>query len=84
MQLAREPSPSGPWEEQMLRLDVSKARQKLGWSPLLSIREAVELTVAWYQAYLARPTASEMLAELTQKQIGDYTRRMQNDFVGKK
>jgi CDP-glucose 4,6-dehydratase len=81
VQLASEPSPSGPWEEQMLRLDVSKARQKLGWSPLLSIREVVELTVAWYQAYLARPTASEMLAQLTHKQIVDYTRRMQNDFL---
>jgi CDP-glucose 4,6-dehydratase len=76
VELAKEPPPSGPHEAHVLRLDVSKARQELGWSPLLSIGEAVELTASWYQAYLAKPSSADRLAEVTQKQIADYVRRM--------
>jgi len=76
-ELAKDPPPSGPHEEHALRLDVSKARQELGWSPLLSIGEAVELTASWYQTYLAKkPSPADGLADVTQKQIADYVLRM--------
>ncbi|MGP0584731.1 CDP-glucose 4,6-dehydratase [Paenibacillus timonensis] len=41
----------GPHEARTLRLDCSKAKATLGWSPMFSIQEAVHMTVEWYQAY---------------------------------
>ncbi|SMD34348.1 CDP-glucose 4,6-dehydratase [Reichenbachiella faecimaris] len=38
-------------EANLLALDVSKSRIKLGWTPTLSIEQAVELTVDWYKNY---------------------------------
>jgi len=40
-----------PHEAGLLRLDVSKAREKLGWRPLLTFDETVEWTARWYRAY---------------------------------
>jgi CDP-glucose 4,6-dehydratase len=39
-----------PHEAGLLRLDSSKARQRLGWRPRLSIQEAIRWTVAWHAA----------------------------------
>lgn len=36
-------------ESHLLRLDSSRAIQKLGWRPKLSFERAVETTVAWYK-----------------------------------
>jgi nucleoside-diphosphate-sugar epimerase len=33
-----------------LTMDIEATRKRLGWSPPLSIDEALERTVAWYQA----------------------------------
>lgn len=38
-------------EANLLNLDISKAVFKLGWMPRLSIEEAVQYTVKWYQKY---------------------------------
>lgn len=38
-------------EAYLLNLDISKAKERLGWRPLLSAKEAVELTVDWYKRY---------------------------------
>jgi CDP-glucose 4,6-dehydratase len=40
-----------PHEDHMLRLDSSKARLKLGWTPVLSLSSALEWVVEWYRAY---------------------------------
>ncbi|MCW2314979.1 CDP-glucose 4,6-dehydratase [Rhodoblastus acidophilus] len=42
-----------PHEAGVLRLDASKAREKLGWTPLLSFDETVEWTARWYRAHAA-------------------------------
>ncbi len=42
-----------PPENACLRLDSRRAEAALGWRPPLSLRAAVELTVAWQQALLA-------------------------------
>lgn len=39
-----------PHEANTLRLDISKARQRLGWRPTWDIERALERTVAWYRA----------------------------------
>ena len=44
---------SGPHEASYLRLDCSKAKHYLGWSPRWSIEEAVKRTVDWYKEYVS-------------------------------
>lgn len=39
-----------PHEAGYLKLDCAKARGRLGWFPLLDLREALVLTVEWYRA----------------------------------
>jgi len=41
------------YESGLLALDISKSTLKLGWKPVLSFQEAVELTVDWYKAQSA-------------------------------
>lgn len=40
-----------PYEAEHLRLDSSKAVQKLGWVPKLSTWEAIDWTVQWYKNF---------------------------------
>lgn len=42
-----------PHEAQLLRLDSTKARNLLGWRPCWSLPTALDMTVAWYQAWQA-------------------------------
>jgi CDP-glucose 4,6-dehydratase len=44
--------PSAPHESHLLRLDIAKARARLGWSPRWSIDTGLEATADWYGAYL--------------------------------
>ena len=55
-------------EAQTLKLDISKAREVLGWNPLLSIDETLNKTFEWYRAWMTRKN----LERLTEKQIEDY------------
>lgn len=38
-------------EAGLLRLNISKSKEILGWNPLLNLREAVKWTAEWYKAY---------------------------------
>ena len=40
-----------PHEAGYLKLDSSRARADLGWTPQLRLREALELLVAWYREW---------------------------------
>lgn len=42
----------GPHEDKVLRLDCSRIRSELGWTPHWQINRAVEETVAWTKAWL--------------------------------
>lgn len=44
----------GPHEAGMLSLDISKARQLLGWRPVWSVGDCFEQTVAWYKEFYER------------------------------
>lgn len=59
----------GPHESANLSLDSSHAREKLGWAPLLSLSQSLDLTVAWYKAF---QTGAKMttLSQSQIKQIG--------------
>ena len=43
------PDPNAPHEAPYLKLDSSKARQRLGWRPRLRIAQALQWTVEWYR-----------------------------------
>jgi CDP-glucose 4,6-dehydratase len=57
-------------EDQVLRLDASKARVELQWQPRLKIETALERTMAWYRAW----NKGANMAEFTEKQIAEYER----------
>ena len=67
------PEEAAPPEAGLLRLDCTRARERLGWRPQLTLKEAAELTVAWYRA--AADASPAALFELSAAQIGGYAKR---------
>jgi CDP-glucose 4,6-dehydratase len=63
----------GPHEAGYLRLDSSRARRDLGWTPRLRLETALEWLVQWYRAWQSGLGANgnEMQA-LTVSQISAY------------
>ena len=57
-----------PHESNMLKLDCSKAKNILKWTPRWNIEKAVEETVLWYKAYFSGKAVKEVMV----KQIGDF------------
>ena len=57
-----------PHEAGLLKLDTSKARLRLGWTPKMRLSQALEWVVEWYQAY----EANEDMREVTLGQISRY------------
>ena len=55
-------------EATYLKLDCSKAHQKLDWSPKLDMQDNLQWIVEWYKAYLA----GEDMRVITEHQISDY------------
>ena len=66
------PAADGAHEAGALRLDCARARERLGWRPVLSLDEAVAETVRWYRAHLDAPAS---IPALTARQIRDYAAR---------
>lgn len=59
-----------PHEANYLKLDISKARNQLGWAPKLNLGEALELIVGWYRAY----GADQSMQEVVLDQIQQYSK----------
>lgn len=55
-----------------LLLDSTKAKTKLGWRPMLTTLEAIQLTLEWYEQYYKRPD----YFYTTRRQIIDYHSRI--------
>jgi CDP-glucose 4,6-dehydratase len=55
-------------EDNVLRLDASRARVELGWQSRLEIEAALEWTMAWYRAW----NQGDNMAEFTEGQIAEY------------
>ena len=62
-----------PHEAGYLKLDSSRARVDLGWTPQLRLQEALVLLVAWYRAW---QSGSEMHG-FTLNQIEQYRSRVE-------
>ncbi len=63
----------GVHEAGYLKLDASRARAELGWSPRLRLGDALDWLVSWYRAYEA---GADMQA-FTLQQIAEYESRME-------
>jgi len=57
-----------PYEAQLLKLDISKARAKLKWHPRWSLARALDSIVDWHQAWLGGGD----IHQKTQDQIKQY------------
>ena len=55
-------------EATYLKLDSSKARARLGWSPKLGISEAIKYTINWYRRYHTGENVHRIILD----QINDY------------
>ncbi|NFI05387.1 CDP-glucose 4,6-dehydratase [Clostridium botulinum] len=56
------------YESNLLKLDCSKIKNKLGWKPKLSIKEAVDLTIEWTKCYYSKDNINELM----KNQINGY------------
>lgn len=52
-----------PHEAGFLKLDISRARQRLGWSPKLDLERALDWTIEWYRACLNGSDARALCLE---------------------
>lgn len=59
---------SNPHEATSLKLDISKAKKRLGWQPRWDLSTALEKTAAWHQAWASKV---DMRAKCLQ-QIAEY------------
>jgi CDP-glucose 4,6-dehydratase len=58
-----------PHETTSLKLDCSKAKEKLGWRPRWSLDRALDAVSEWYRAYQAEKDVTQvMLQQITQYQ----------------
>ena len=61
--------PNNFHEAKLLHLDISKAQEKLDWSPTLTIPQSVEMTVDWYKEY---NNNKQNMREFSLEQINKY------------
>jgi CDP-glucose 4,6-dehydratase len=59
-----------PGEEKILRLDITKAREQLGWQPCWGFEETIERTSRWYRAFYENPGRSTR--NLCAQDISEY------------
>lgn len=70
-----------PHESHYLKLNCSKARRILGWTPKLAINEAVAMTVDWYRDMLEN--AHKDCLDLSLSQLRDYEKHSARAFEAK-
>lgn len=60
---------SQPYEANFLKLDISKAKSQIGWSPKWSLEHALESIVYWHQCWILK----EDMQKVCREQISNYT-----------
>ncbi len=58
-----------PHEAELLKLDISKAKEKLQWQPKLKAEETIEWTIDWYKKEINE------VVDYTMQQINNYMNR---------
>ncbi|MFC2440056.1 MAG: CDP-glucose 4,6-dehydratase [Segatella maculosa] len=65
-----------PHEANLLMLDISKAKFKLGWEPRTGIEECCKLTAGWYTDYLCGD-----VYDLDLREIGHFISRKERKLI---
>jgi CDP-glucose 4,6-dehydratase len=60
------PQTNQPHEAGLLKLDITRAKNVLGWQPKLTAAEAIKWTIDWYK------TPAPQLAEFSFNQVRNY------------
>ncbi len=68
-----DPSPQ-PKETGILRLDTTRARNDLGWRPILPFAEAVGWTAEWYRALAEGSDVAALTRDQTDRYLGQCVR----------
>lgn len=76
----RQATEIGLHEAQCLKLDSSKAMQRLGWRPVLTIEDTLKMTIDWYRRYYAGENARDLVLE----QLTAYQKRHEEIIYGGK
>jgi len=63
---------SNPYESASLRLDISKARLKLGWAPTWKLEYTLKKIVNWHKAWIDK----EDMQEICKLEINEFTKCM--------
>ena len=63
---------SHPHEAHYLKLDCSKAREMLGWTPVLKLPDGIAWIVNWYRAYFRNRHDTSFVRCLTEQEIARY------------
>ena len=68
--LVERPVPNGehPHEAILLKLNITKAKEKLGWVPKWNLDRALKKTVSWYKCYYN----GEDIHAMSLEQIEEY------------
>lgn len=61
---------TGPYEALLLSLSNVKARNQLGWRPMMSLEDALAMTVAWYSLHLAGGDVRALSIEQVESAMG--------------
>ena len=77
---ARDGAPH-PHEANLLRLDTSRARAVLGWTPLLTLAENIAWTAEWYRAWAAAEDVRPLTLEQIDRFMGARV-RLTSPFAG--
>jgi CDP-glucose 4,6-dehydratase len=65
----------GPHEATFLKLDCSKARASLGWTPVWALSEALDRITQWHRAYIR----GEDMRSTTVSQINNYQQALREN-----
>jgi CDP-glucose 4,6-dehydratase len=66
---------SNPHEADFLKLDISKAKSKLGWSPVWELSQTLQKIINWHQAWLNK----EDMQDVSFAEIKKYMRDINNE-----
>lgn len=67
-------------EADFLKLDITKAKEKLGWQPVYNINQSLEKTISWYKNYYFQQAD---MFKFTKSQIEEYVGILSPVIIGK-